>query len=72
MNAGVSLTSFRTIEGDLQKAGDLNDLTIKFLELLSENRRLSELPNIATKFAKFYNVMNKEEKIIIISAQDLT
>jgi len=50
----------------------LNDLTIKFLELLSENKRLGELPTIAQKFAKFYNVMNKEEKIIIIAAQELT
>jgi len=44
---------------------------MKFLELLCENKRLPELSEIAEKYAKFYNVMNREEKIIIISAQDL-
>lgn len=46
-------------------------MTIKFLELLCENKRLVDLPEIADKYAKLYNVMNKEEKIVIISAYDL-
>lgn len=39
--------------------------------LLCENKWLKELPEIADKYFKLYNVLNKEEKIIIISAYDL-
>lgn len=45
---------------------------MKFLEILCENKWLSEISDVADKFSKFYNVMNLEEKIIIISAYDLT
>lgn len=41
---------------------------MKFLEVLCENKWLSNLGEVADKYAKFYNVMNLEEKIIIISA----
>ena len=70
-NAGISVKGFHTISSELKKAGDLNDITIKFLELLVNNKRLKELPDIADKYFKLYNVMNKEEKIVIISAHEL-
>ena len=70
-NAGISMKGFRAVANELQKAGDLNDLTMKFLALLCENKRLKELPEIADKYFKLYNVLNKEEKIIIISSYDL-
>jgi F0F1-type ATP synthase delta subunit len=44
---------------------------MRFLGLLCENKRLKDLPDIADKYFKLYNVLNKEEKIIIISAHEL-
>lgn len=45
---------------------------IKFLEVLAENKRLFELSLVADKYAKLYKTLNKEEKITIISAEELS
>jgi len=44
---------------------------MKFLEVLAENKRLSFIGEICTRFIKLYQLLNKEEKITIISAVDL-
>ena len=40
--------------------------------MLAENKRLSQISSIADKYTKLYQEFNKEEKITIISASDLT
>jgi len=47
-------------------------LTIKFLEVLAENKRLTYISGIATRYVKLYQQFNKEEKITIISAEPLS
>jgi F-type H+-transporting ATPase subunit delta len=47
-------------------------LTIKFLEILADNKRLSEVSQVADKYVKLYKTLNKEEKITIISAENLS
>lgn len=47
-------------------------MTIKFLEILAENKRLSFIGSIAQRYQKLYQLLNKEEKITIISAEILT
>ena len=46
-------------------------MTIKFLEVLAENKRLSFIGQISERYQKLYQLLNKEEKITIISAYDL-
>ena len=47
-------------------------MTIKFLEVLAENKRLTYISGIADRYVKLYQVFNKEEKITIISAEALS
>jgi len=47
-------------------------LTMKFLEVLAENKRLVYLKQIAEMYGKLYSMFNNEEKITIISAATLT
>ena len=47
-------------------------MTIKFLEILAENKRLSFIGDIAVRYQKLYQLLNKEEKITIISAENLS
>jgi F-type H+-transporting ATPase subunit delta len=56
----------------LKDLGDFNPLTIKFLEILAENKRLSMISDVAATYAKLYKTLNKEEKITIISAVELS
>lgn len=47
-------------------------LTLKFLEILAENKRLSFIGQIAGRYQKLYQLLNKEEKITVISSEILT
>ena len=42
------------------------------MEILAENKRLSFIGEIAVRYQKLYSLLNKEEKITIISAETLT
>jgi F0F1-type ATP synthase delta subunit len=46
-------------------------LTIKFLEILAESKRLVYIKGIAERYLKLYAQVNKEEKITIISHIEL-
>lgn len=48
-----------------------NEITNNFLGALVENRRLDSLPKVADKYIDYYRILNKEENIIIISANEL-
>ena len=45
---------------------------MKFIQVLGENQRLVFIKEIADKYSKLYAEVNKEEKVTIISATELT
>ena len=45
---------------------------MRFLEVLAENKRLIYIKEISDKYAKLYQEFNKEEKVTIISAKELS
>jgi F0F1-type ATP synthase delta subunit len=55
----------------LLETASFNDVTIHFLVVLAENKRLVSIQQIASKYQKLYQQFNKEEKITIISAEEL-
>jgi len=71
-NAGVGAREIKLFNEGLQSLGDFHPLTIKFLEVLAENKRLTYISGIATRYVKLYQQFNKEEKITIISAEPLS
>jgi len=46
-------------------------VTIRFIEVLAENKRLVYIKEISDRYMKLYQQFNKEEKITIISAAKL-
>jgi ATP synthase F1 delta subunit len=70
-NAGVGAKEIRLFNEALQGLGEFHPLTIKFLEVLAENKRLIYIKGIAQRYQKLYQQFNKEEKITIISAEPL-
>ena len=51
---------------------DFSPVTIRFIEVLAENKRIKFIQDTAQKYAKLYQQFNKEEKITIISAKKLS
>ena len=70
-NAGVGTKEINAFNDSLKSIGTFHELTIKFLEVLAENKRLIYINGIAERYQKLYQQFNKEEKITIISAQPL-
>lgn len=71
-NAGVGLKEIKQFNQALQETGaDFHPTTIKFIEVLAENKRLMYIREITEKYQKLYQQFNKEEKITIISAYKL-
>lgn len=71
-NAGVGGSQMRQFNDSLKSIGTFNPLTIQFLEILAENKRLTFIGGIAERYIKLYKTLNKEEKITIISAETLS
>jgi F-type H+-transporting ATPase subunit O len=71
-NAGVGLKEIKLFNAGLQEAGDFHKVTIRFIEVLAENKRLMFIKEVAEKYAKLYQQFNKEEKITVISAYALS
>lgn len=71
-NGGVGVKEIRSFNAGLQEAGDFHKVTIRFIEVLAENKRLMFIKEIAEKYAKLYQQFNKEEKITVISAYRLS
>jgi F-type H+-transporting ATPase subunit delta len=71
-NAGVGVKEIRAFNAGLQETGDFHKVTIRFIEVLAENKRLMFIKEIAEKYGKLYQQFNKEEKITIISAYRLS
>ena len=70
-NQGVGTKEIQAFNQALTGLGSFHELTIKFLEVLAENKRLIFIEQIATRYQKLYQLFNKEEKITIISADVL-
>jgi ATP synthase F1 delta subunit len=71
-NGGVGAREIKAFNNALMETAEFQPLTMKFLTILAENKRLMFIKEIAEKYASLYSQFNKEEKITIISAQDLT
>ena len=71
-NGGVGSNEIAKLNAALKETAPFSDTTMRFLTVLAENKRLNQINDIAEKYAKLYQEFNKEEKITIISATDLT
>ncbi|EAS04935.2 ATP synthase F1, delta subunit (macronuclear) [Tetrahymena thermophila SB210] len=70
-NVSLKRNQQRDIISALGKT-NFNPATNNLLETLIENKRLDSLPKIAEKYMDYYRILNKQESITIISAQELT
>ena len=67
------MKEIKAFNQSLQDTGaDFNAVTIKFIEVLAENKRLMFIKEVTEKYQKLYQQFNKEEKITIISAHKLS
>lgn len=71
-NAGVGAKEISQFNEALKSIGDFHPTTLKFLEVLAENKRLVFINGIADRYQKLYKELNREEKITVISAESLT
>ena len=71
-NGGVGSNEIAKLNVALKETATFSDTTMRFLTVLAENKRLNQINDIAEKYAKLYQEFNKEEKITIISASDLS
>lgn len=70
-NAGIGIREIKEFNKSLQETGDFHAVTLRFIEVLAENKRLMFIKEVAEKYAKLYQQFNKEEKITVISAYRL-
>lgn len=71
-NSGLNASQIYSFSEELAKCGDLCSTTLKFCDLLGKNKRFMYINDIAKKYIRTYLLLTKEEKITIISAQELT
>jgi F-type H+-transporting ATPase subunit O len=71
-NGGVGMKEIVQLNDALRSIAPFHECTIHFLTVLAENKRLYSLKDIAVKYQKLYQQFNKEEKITIISAEQLS
>jgi len=70
-NQGVGIREINMLNAALKETAPFSETTLKFLQVLAENKRLIYIQEIAEKYEKLYQEFNKEEKITIISAEEL-
>lgn len=70
-NSGVGRKEISELNAALLETAPFHATTMRFLEVLAENKRLIFIKDIASKYTKLYQEFNKEEKIRIISAEPL-
>lgn len=71
-NAGVGSTQIRQFTDALVEVAGIQPVTVRFIEVLQENKKLMYVKEIAQRYQKFYAQFNREEKITIISAAPLS
>jgi ATP synthase F1 delta subunit len=57
---------------EVAKVGDFCETTVKFCDLLGKNKRFMYINEIAKKYIRSYSLLTNEEKITIISAEELS
>lgn len=70
-NSGLNSSQISSFVNELATCGGFCNTTIKFCELLGKNKRFMYINEIAKKYCRSYLLLTKEEKISIISAQEL-
>jgi len=70
-NQGVGAKQIRELNECLLATAPFHATTLHFLTVLAENKRLDCIADVAVKYKKLYQLFNKEEKITIISAEEL-
>lgn len=71
-NSGLNASQVNSFSEEVAKCGQLTSTTLKFLDLLAKNKRFMFIHEIAKKYIRSYLMLTKEEKISIISAQELS
>ncbi len=71
-NAGVGPKEIALLNKALLETAPFHDVTIHFLTVLAENKRLIYIKDIGHKYQKLYQQFNKQEKITIISSEQLS
>ena len=71
-NQGVGEKEIKALNEALSQTAPFSNVTLKFLEVLATNKRLVFISQIADRYSKLYQEFNKEEKVTIISAAELT
>lgn len=54
LNAGVGSKEVKQFNEGLREIADINDVTIRFIEVLAENKRFMYIKEIAEKYVKLY------------------
>ena len=72
VNQGVGSAEVAQLTAVLQDTAKISDTTARFISVIHENKRLDKLKGIADKYTKLYQEFNKEEKVTIISASELS
>ncbi len=70
-NSGLNSSQISSFVNELATCGEFCNTTVKFCELLGKNKRFMYINDIAKKYCRSYLLLTKEEKISIISAQEL-
>ncbi len=70
-NSGIGNREINAFNDALRSIGDFNDVTYKFIKVCSDCKRFMYINDIAKKYLKLYQLFNMEQKITIISAEDL-
>ena len=71
-NQGVGANEIRAFNAALLETAPFSNTTLRFMEVLAENKRLNFIREVADKYRRYYAAFNKEEKITIISAEALS
>lgn len=71
-NQGVGTKDITALNEALKETAPFTDTTLRFLSVLADNKRLSYIKPISEKFERLYQLQNREEKITIISASELS
>ena len=53
-NAGMGIREVRAFNTALQEMGDFSPVTIRFIELLAENKRLMFIREVSERYVKLY------------------
>jgi len=71
-NSGLNANQINHVMSEIGKSCEFTNSTIAFIDLLGQNKRFMFIKEIAEKYIKNYSLLSREEKIKIVSAQELS